>query len=310
MNKSPKVSIIILTWNSIGLTLEVLKDIGKLNTKGLLVETIVVDNGSTDKTQEKLRGYKLQSMSFKLIRNKKNLGFAEGNNIGMRDALKRGADYVLLMNNDVIVPRNLVVQLIKVAERDSKIGLLAPKMYFAKGYEFHKERYSNKDLGKVIWYAGGMIDWDNIYSSHKGVDEVDKGQYDKQEETDVVNGACALIRKEVIEDIGYLDKKLFLYWEDADYSQRARKKGWKIVYTPKTHLWHKVSQASGIGSDLNDYFLTRNRMIFGMRYARLRTKLALIKESFKLLVSGRKWQKIGTKDFYLGCFGKGSWGKK
>ena len=310
MNKSPKVSIIILTWNSIGLTLEVLKDISKLDTKGISIETIVVDNGSTDKTQEKLRGYKLPNMPFKLIRNKENLGFAEGNNIGMRDALKRGADYVLLMNNDVIVPRNLVVQLIKVAENDNKIGLLAPKMYFAKGYEFHKERYSNKDLGKVIWYAGGMIDWDNIYSSHKGVDEVDKGQYDKQEETDVVNGACALIRKEVIEDIGYLDKKLFLYWEDADYSQRARKKGWKVVYAPKTHLWHKVAQASGIGSDLNDYFLTRNRMIFGMRYARLRTKLALIRESFKLLVSGRKWQKIGTRDFYLGRFGKGSWGEK
>jgi len=310
MNRSPKVSIIILTWNSVGLTLEVLKDINKLDTKGLLVETIVVDNGSTDETQEKLRGYKLQNMSFKLIRNKENLGFAEGNNIGMRDALKRGADYVLLMNNDVIVPRNLVVQLIKVAERDSKIGLLAPKMYFAKGYEFHKEKYSKKDLGKVIWYAGGMIDWDNIYSSHKGVDEVDKGQYDKQEETDIVNGACALIRKEVIEDIGYLDKKLFLYWEDADYSQRARRKGWKIVYTPETHLWHKVAQASGIGSDLNDYFLTRNRMIFGMRYAHLRTKLALIKESFNLLISGRKWQKIGTRDFYLGRFGKGSWGKK
>jgi len=310
MNKSPKVSIIILTWNSIGLTLEVLKDIGKLDTKGILIETIVVDNGSTDKTQEKLRGYKLPNMPFKLIRNKENLGFAEGNNIGMRDALKRGTDYVLLMNNDVIVPRNLVVQLIKVAENDNKIGLLAPKMYFAKGYEFHKKRYSNKDLGKVIWYAGGMIDWDNIYSSHKGVDEVDKGQYDKQEETDVVNGACALIRKEVIKNVGYLDKNLFLYWEDADYSQRARKKGWKVVYTPKTHLWHKVAQASGIGSDLNDYFLTRNRMIFGMRYARLRTKLALIRESFKLLVSGRKWQKIGTRDFYLGRFGKGSWGEK
>ncbi len=310
MNKSPKVSIIILTWNSIDLTLEVLKDINKIDTKGLSVETIVVDNGSTDETQEKLRGYKLQNMSFKLIRNKENLGFAEGNNIGMIDALKRGADYVLLMNNDVIVPRNLVVQLIKVAKSDKKIGLLAPKMYFAKGYEFHKERYSNKDLGKVIWYAGGMIDWDNIYSSHKGVDEVDKGQYDKQEETDVVNGACALIRKEVIEDIGYLDKKLFLYWEDADLSERARRAGWKIVYTPKTHLWHKVAQASGIGSDLNDYFLTRNRLVFGMRYARPRTKLALIKESFKLLINGRKWQKIGTRDFYLGCFGKGSWGKK
>jgi GT2 family glycosyltransferase len=310
MNKSPKVSIVILTWNGLKLVLELLKDINKLETKGLNTETIVVDNGSTDGTQEKLRGYKLQNMPFKLIRNKENLGFAEGNNVGMREATKRGADYVLLLNNDVILPKNLLVQLIKVAEDDKKIGLLAPKMYFAKGYEFHKERYSNKDLGKVIWYAGGMIDWDNIYSSHKGVDEVDKGQYDKQEETDIVNGACALIRKEVIEDIGYLDKKIFLYWEDADYSQRARKKGWKIVYTPKTHLWHKVAQASGIGSGLNDYFLTRNRMIFGMRYARLRTKLALIRESFKLLVSGRKWQKIGTRDFYLRRFGKGSWGKE
>jgi GT2 family glycosyltransferase len=309
MNKSPKVSIVILTYG-LKLVLELLKDINKLETKGLNAETIVVDNGSTDKTQEKLRGYKLQNMPFKLIRNKENLGFAEGNNVGMREATKRGADYVLLLNNDVILPKNLLVQLIKVAKDDKKIGLLAPKMYFAKGYEFHKERYSNKDLGKVIWYAGGMIDWDNIYSSHKGVDEVDKGQYDKQEETDIVNGACALIRKEVIEDIGYLDKKIFLYWEDADYSQRARKKGWKIVYTPETHLWHKVAQASGIGSGLNDYFLTRNRMIFGMRYARLRTKLALIRESFKLLVSGRKWQKIGTRDFYLRRFGKGSWGKE
>ncbi len=310
MKKPPKVSIIILTWNGLKLVLELLEDISKLETKGLSAETIVVDNGSSDGTQKKLREYKLPNMPFKLIENKENLGFAEGNNVGMRDAFKRGANYMILMNNDVIVPENLIVQLIKVAERDSKIGLLAPKIYFAKGYEFHKERYSKKDLGKVIWYAGAMIDWDNIYSSHRGVDEVDKGQYDKQEEIDVANGACALIRREVVKDIGYLDKKLFLYWEDADYSQRARKKGWKVIYTPKTHIWHKVSQASGIGSDLNDYYLTRNRMVFGMRYARLRTKLALIRESFKLLVSGRKWQKIGIKDFYLKRLGKGSWGKE
>lgn len=310
MNRLPKVSIIVLTWNAVDLTLEVLKDIGKLDTKGLLAETIVVDNGSTDETQEKLRGYKLQNMPFKLIRNKENLGFAVGNNLGIKDALKRGADYVLLMNNDVIIPENLVVQLIKVAENDNKIGLLAPKMYFAEGYEFHKKRYKKSDLGKVLWYAGGKIDWNNIYSSHRGVDEVDKGQYDQQVDTDFTNGACVLIKKQAVEDIGYLDKNLFLYWEDADFSERARKAGWRVVYTPETYLWHKVAQASGIGSDLNDYFLTRNRMVFGMRYARLRTKLALIKESFKLLISGRKWQKIGTRDFYLGRFGKGSWGKK
>ena len=310
MSKLPKVSIVVLTWNGLKLTLDVLKDIGKLKTAGLSAETIVVDNGSKDGTQEKLCHYKLPNMAFRLIENEKNLGFAEGNNVGMRDAVEKGADYVLLMNNDVIVPPDFLVQLIEVAKADKKIGLLAPKMYFAKGYEFHKDRYKRNDLGKVIWYAGGLIDWDNIYASHRGVDEVDKGQYDRQEKTVVVNAACALIRKKVIKDIGYLDKKLFAYWEDADYSERARRAGWRVVYTPKVSLWHKVAQTSGIGSDLNDYFLTRNRLVFGMRYARLRTKLALIRESFRLILFGRKWQKIGTVDFYLRRMGRGSWGKK
>jgi len=98
--------------------------------------------------------------------------------------------------------------------------------------------------------------------------------------------------------------------EDADHAQRIKKAGYKVLYSGKGWLWHKVSQSSGIGSELNDYFLTRNRMIFGMRYASLRTKFALLRESIKLLLSGRKWQKIGIKDYYLGNLGKGSWGKK
>lgn len=307
MNKLPKFSILVLTWNQLALTLEELKDIAKLATTGLNCETIVVDNGSRDGTAQKLKRYKLPNMAFKLIANKENLGFAGGNNVGLKDAIKRGADFVLFLNNDVILPKDLLIRLVKVVNEDKKIGLLAPKMYFAKNYEFHKDRYKPKDLGRVIWYAGGKIDWDNIYSSHRGVDEVDKGQYDKQEETDFANGACALLRSELATEIGLLDEKLFLYWEDADYSMRARKTGWKVVYTPSTHVWHKVAQASGIGSNLNDYFLTRNRMVFGMRYARMRTKVALTKESIKLLLKGRLWQKIAIRDFYLGRLGKGSW---
>ena len=305
-----KVSIIVLTWNALELTLTQLEDIGKLDTKNLKAETIVVDNGSTDDTVKVLRKYKLPNMPFKLIENSDNLGFATGNNTGIRDAFGRKINYFLLLNNDLILPKDFLVKLVKVAQKNKKIGLLSPKMYFAKGYEYHKDRYKKSDLGKVFWYAGGEIDWDNIYSSHRGVDEVDKGQYDKQEETDVANGASLLIRRKVVEDIGYLTDKMFLYWEDADYSERARRAGWKVVYTPATYLWHKVSQASGIGSKLNDYFLTRNRLLFGLRYAKPRTKMALLKESAKLLFKGREWQKIGTRDFYLGRFGKGSWGKK
>jgi len=79
------------------------------------------------------------------------------------------------------------------------------------------------------------------------------------------------------------------------------------LYTPKTKIWHKVARSSGIGSDLNDYFITRNRLLFGIRYTKFRTKFALVRESFKLLLTGRRWQKIGVRDFYLGRFGKGSW---
>jgi hypothetical protein len=319
MPRKPKTSIVILTWNGLEDTKAVLKDVAKLETRGFKAEAIVVDNGSKDNTQEELKDFNLPNMGYKFIKNSENLGFAGGNNVGIKDAIKRGADFVVLLNNDVILKKDLLVKLVEIARKNKKIGLLAPKMYFAKGYEFHKkilgpdgpkDRYKKEDLGKVIWYAGGIIDWDNIYTLHKGVDEVDKGQYDKQEETDVVNGACALIRKELMEDIGYLDEKYFLYWEDADLSVRAKRAGWKVVYTPATCLWHKVSVATGgSGSASNDYFLTRNRLYFGMKYASLRTKLALIKDSVRLAFKGRKWQRKAVIDFYLGRFGKGSWGK-
>jgi len=302
-----KVSLIILNWNARRMTETQLRDVARLDTAGLKAETIVVDNGSTDDSRKKLSVYKLPNMNYRFIKTGTNLGYAGGNNVGIRDALNRGADYLLLMNNDLILPQDLLVQLIKAAEVDKKIGLLAPKMYFAKGYEFHQKRYKENEKGKVFWYAGGLIDWKNIYSTHRGVDEVDKGQYDRQEETDAANGACVLVRSKLVEEIGYLREKYFLYWEDAEYSERARRVGWKVVYTPKTCLWHKVSASSGIGSDLNDYFLARNRLDFGMRYASTQTKFALFRESIKLLFKGRKWQKIGIRDYYLGKWGKGSW---
>ena len=288
------------------MTQEELENVAGLDTNGLDATCVVVDNGSTDDTVEKLSNYKLPNMSYRFIKTGENLGYV-GNNVGIRDAYNQGADYLILLNNDVILPKDLITKLVETAEKDKKIGLLAPKMYFAKGYEFHKDRYKKEDLGKVIWYAGGFIDWDNVYSNHRGVDEVDRGQYDKEIEVDAANGACLLIRNEVIAGIGYLRDKYFMYWEDADYCLRAKKAGWKIVYTPETCLWHKVSASSGIGSNLNDYFLTRNRLDFGLRYAPLKTKLALLKESFKFLVSGRLWQKIGVRDYYLGRWGKGSW---
>ncbi|MEM4230386.1 MAG: glycosyltransferase, partial [Candidatus Pacearchaeota archaeon] len=174
-------------------------------------------------------------------------------------------------------------------------------------FEFHKKRYKKEDLGKVIWFAGGKMDWQNVIGLHIGVDEIDKGQFEKISEIDFASGACMLIKSDVFKKIGKFDERYFLYYEDSDFCQRAKKTQYKIIYNPKAILWHKnAGSTGGSGSELQDYYLTRNRLLFGMKYAPYKSKLALLKESISLLAKGRKWQKRGVKDFYFGNFGKGS----
>jgi GT2 family glycosyltransferase len=235
-----------------------------------------------------------------------NLGFTGGNNQGIRRALAWGADAVWLLNDDVKVDGYAVSELVKTMG-DRGVGVVVPKIYFYPGFEFHKLRYSKKELGKVIWYAGGEIDWDNVIGVHRGVDEVDHGQFDRKQEVGFATGCSMIITKAALGKVGLLDEKYFMYLEDLDYSERIKKAGFKIIYQPKAMVWHKNAQSSGVGSGLNDYFFTRNRLLFGMAYAPLRAKFALIRESGRLVVWGRKWQKLGVVDFYLRRFGKGSW---
>lgn len=311
MAEPPGVALIILTTNALAMTKEQLLDVAKLDTKGIKAECVVVDNGSKDGTEETIKNYKLPNMDYKFIESGANLGFAGGNNIGIKDAVDRGFDYVILMNNDLILPNDLVTNLVDYMQKNDEVGVASPKMYFAAGYEFQKDWYKKPELGNVFWYAGGIIDWDNIYSSHRGVDEVDKGQYDKVCETDFANGACVIVRSEVFKKIGYLDSSFFLYWEDADFSQRAKKFGYKIMYFPETRIWHKVSASTGgSGSPSNDYFLIRNRFYFAMRYATPRAKFAVLRDTVKLSFTGRVWQKKGAADALMGVKGMGAWAKR
>lgn len=301
-----KVSIIILHFNGTEDTLECLKSIGKLRTNNYELLTIVVDNGS----EERLRMNDKRSMikGLKIIRNKENLGFAGGNNVGIRYALENGADHIVILNNDTFVHENLIEELLKVAESAKKSGIVVPKIYFAAGFEFHKDRYKKEDRGKVIWYAGGIMDWKNVIGHHRGVDEVDHRQYDETSETEFSSGCCMLIKREVLEKVGLFDERYYLYYEDSDLSIRSKRAGFKILYAPKAILWHKnAGSAEGSGSKLQDYYITRNRLLFGMQYAPLRSKLALLRESLGLLFNGRQWQRRGVLDFYVGKFGKGSY---
>src|SRR3989344_420271 len=297
-----KVFIIILNFNGKDDTLACIESVEKLEVGSETLEVIIVDNGSSQRLM-------INDEGLKIIRNEKNLGYAGGNNIGITYALAHGADYILVLNNDTIVDKNLVSELLITARSNEKIGIVAPKIYFAKGYEFHKDRYKESERGKVFWYAGGKMDFANVLGSHRGVDEVDSGQYEKEEETDFASGCCMLVKREVFEKVGGgFDEKYFLYYEDNDLSQKAKRNGFKIVYSPKAVLWHKnAGSVGGSGSTLQDYYITRNRLLFGMRYAPLRAKVALMRESLRLLSSGRRWQKQGVVDFYLERFGKGTY---
>lgn len=308
-----KVVVVTINYNTDDDTHNLLKSLGEADTSGFALEIIVVDNGSAVPF---VLHPKEKESNVILLPSSSNTGFSGGNNIGITEALKRKADYVLLINNDTLVDSHMIKNLIAVLERDEKIGVVVPKIYFAKGHEFHKSRYKENELGRVFWYAGGSTDWDNVRSIHRGVDEVDEGQYDTSDEISFATGCCMMIKREVLENVGaqksepvqFFDERYFLYYEDADLSERIRNVGYDIFYVPDAILYHlNAASSGGAGNNLQDYFMTRNRMLFGMTYAPLRTKFALLRESVRLLLHGRNNQKKGIRDFYLRRFGKGTY---
>ncbi|MBI2011648.1 glycosyltransferase family 2 protein [Candidatus Daviesbacteria bacterium] len=296
-----KIAIVTVNYNNTKDTLEFLESLKKLDTSGLDVKTVVVDNGSSDTSVEDILK---KFPNVDLVQTDINKGFSGGYNRGMEYSLAWGADYILIINNDTLInSKDLCKELIKTAKSSEKIGLVSPKIYFAPGFEFHKDRYSDKDRGKVIWYGGGEFDFNNVYSKHRGIDEVDSGKYDQVEQTNLITGCCMLIKKEVLEKVGMFDEDLFAYMEDNDFSLRTNKLGFKKFYNGTVSIYHKVSQTTGIGSFFTDYFHTRNRLIFGFKYASFKTKFALIREAIKFLIVGRKAQKKAVLDFLKGVKG-------
>ena len=301
-----KVFAVTINYKSDKETKELLESLLLIDQKSFDLNVVVIDN--YPKKPIRLHAKKYKKLRLKVIYNSQNLGFSEGNNKGMEFALKNGADYILIINNDTLVDKNFLTELISIFETKTNVGIAAPLIYFEKGYEFKKKEYKEDELGKVIWYAGGEIDWDNVLAKHKGVDEVDIGQYSQISETEFASGCAFLISSEVLKKLGMFDEKYFLYYEDSDLSIRAKRQGYKIYFSPKSFIWHKnASSAGGSGSELQDYYITRNRLLFALKYASVRSKLAILKESMMLMLGGRKWQKRGVLDFYLGKMSKGSY---
>ncbi|MFN0157263.1 MAG: glycosyltransferase family 2 protein [Bacteroidota bacterium] len=254
----PLVYCIVLTFgqNPDGRTkrllTETLDSLEKMNYPNFKI--IVVDNGSTDGSQEMVRTQYPQAI---LIENGKNLGFGGGNNVGMEYALERGAEWIFLLNNDIIVDASLLTEMMRVAVSHPMIGGLGPKIYF-------------HDEPEKFWYAGGAVNfWAGIIS-HRGIREIDHGQYDVTTDTEYITGCAFLVRREALEQTGMFDPVFHpAYSEDADLSARIQRAGYRLMFVHKGKLWHKVSSSSGGGmTPFKVRLKVEHNLIYFMRYAR------------------------------------------
>ncbi|UCC39482.1 MAG: glycosyltransferase family 2 protein [Candidatus Aminicenantes bacterium] len=228
MNKKaksiPKVSVIILNWNQRDYTVECLNSVLKSDYPNY--EAVVIDNVSSDDSCEVISK---QFPSVKLIRSEKNLGITDSRNIGIDYALSSSADYIMFLDNDAIVHKNILSELVSEAEKDKRVAIVTPKIYF----------YSDRNR---IWSLGGGISFYTGNTNLLGNGEIDHGQYDSHAtiEVDHAIGCCLMVRSQVIKKIGKLDSH-FYYGEDTELSIRARRSGYKIVAIPKAVMWHKDS---------------------------------------------------------------------
>lgn len=205
-----------------------------------------------------------------------NLGYAHGVNIGLKQAINSKYNKFCIINSDVILKNDFVEKILQSLE-NNPFSIISGKIYYAPGFEYHK-KYQQQDLGKVIWYGGGHVDWQNAFTKHIGVDQVDNHQLDKFQQTEFISGCLMCFDKQVIDKIGFWDENYFLYFEDADFCERAKRKGIKLYYDPSIVIWHKNAQSTeGSGSIIHQKYQKINQLKFGLKYAPLKTKIHLIK---------------------------------
>lgn len=293
----PRVSIILLNLNNYQDTRACLESLQAVYYRQL--DIIVVDNGSSDESCTRIKS---DFPGVTLISNRHNVGFATGNNLGIRDALRRGADYVLLLNNDTIVDQSFLCPLVEVAEKDPNIGVLGSKIF----YEADPKR---------LWYAGGHIAYLRGLCVHLGFNQLDEQRlFSKVIDTDFISGCVMMVRSSVFCKVGLLEDKLFVYWEDADFCMRVQKAGYRCVFVPTSQVWHKISRTCGQQSPFTLHLTTRNHLFWVKNhvpypYKPLALPLAIARKLGKLArlslrndgSAAAVWS--GLSDFVLGRYG-------
>jgi GT2 family glycosyltransferase len=243
--------IVVLSWNDREETLSCLECLRELWTVD--VGIVVVDQGSTDGSVELIR---TRFPNAVLIQNDRNLGFAEGNNLGIRHGLAHGAEWVMLLNNDARLASDAVTALDAAAAQYPSAGVLSPVIFY-------------DDPPDRIWFAGQRFNPRFGYSGRaRGYRRRDRGRYRRVFDTDRAAGAAMAISSRVLRDVGLLDAELFFYVEEVELCLRARNAGHRILIIPEARAWHKISQTSGgeFKSDTPLYYGTRNTIAVAERH--------------------------------------------
>lgn len=230
-----KIYIVILNYNGYADTMKCLQTLSLLEDKSYKVNTLLVDNGSREDELAQLKSFlhdprnkkKFHLDDIKLIENRRNLGFAKGNNVGIKRALQEGADFILILNNDTEMRMNFLKNLIRL-----DMPISSPVVVFKEC----------KDKPGLMYDLGGFVNWTTGRTYHLNAYKEEAGKFKSQKYIDVdyVAGCSMLVKREVFEKIGLLDETYFIYFEDVDFCISARNKGYKVIVDPKSTIYHKL----------------------------------------------------------------------
>jgi hypothetical protein len=263
----PLVVTVILNTNRCRDTLEALASLSQNDYANQQV--IVLDNASTDGSAQVVCA---QFPAVEVIELKHNLGYAGNNNVGIQAAFEGGADWILVLNEDTVLAKDCLSQLVAVGESDPHTGIVGPMVYH------HNEP-------QVIQSAGGKIGR-NWQAWHLGQNEPDQGQYSTPHEVDWVSGCAIMLRRAVIDQVGALDERFFYYFEETEWCLRARKAGWRVMHVPGAKIWHKGVQRNYQPGPNVTYYSTRNRFLMLSKHsAPLRAWLNAWLQTFRTLLS-------------------------
>ncbi len=244
-NVFPLVSIITVNYNQSAVTCELLESLREITYPNF--ETIIVENGSPSDNPDRIGTLYPECQ---LIKSADNLGFAGGNNLGIKHS--RG-EFLLFINNDTEVDPGFLEPLVTKLRRDPRIGMVSPKIRF----------YYAPD---TIQYAGYTpLNPVTLRQRLIGYREKDSGQYDQSRETFSIHGAAMMVRRSVVQEVGMMAEMYFLYYEEHDWCERIKRAGYQVFYVPESLVLHKESISTGKESPLKTYYIARNRFLFARR---------------------------------------------